>query len=253
MFERSNKGARLTLQGQRLVEHARLINESVRRAKEDLLEDAGTGAVSIAIGIAPAAAIIPEIGNGIIGFRRQNPRVHLRILEMRPAQLLQGLSDGTLDFAVSSQMPISGRAIDATLMGLVPSVLACRKGHALRHASRLSELLDADWLTHDPIDDLTSPFRQLFDSETLPIPTRVTECTASVTAHHLVAHTDSITLLSSISFAHKTIADSLVVIPVQELLPMREFVLIARNRHVFSTPVRRLYETFQNSLKKVVF
>ncbi|WP_342627107.1 LysR family transcriptional regulator [Nguyenibacter vanlangensis] len=248
LFERSNKGARLTSQGQRLVMHARFINESVRRAKDDLLEAEDSGNITTTIGITPVVSIMKEIGDCIIEFRRRNPKIRLRVLEMRPSQLMQELRDGTLDFALSSQMPAYSRPDECVLLRHIPSLLACRKGHPLREARSIRDLLDQEWVVHDPRDDVTAPFHRLFTQERLRFPERVTECTATVTAHLLTVNTDSVTMLTSASFTHRAIAETLVPIQVREMLPARELVLVARNRHVFTAPVLQLYETVRKSL-----
>lgn len=248
LFERSNRGVRLTAQGHRLVIHARHIGESVRRAKDDLHETEDGGRVIATIGVTPVVSIMREISDAIIAFRRHNPKTRLRVLEMRPSQMMQELRDGTLDFAVSSQMPINSRPDECVLLRQIPTLVTCHKAHKLRGADSVRDLLDEEWVAQDSMDDVTSPFYRMFTELGLPFPQRVTECTASVTAHLLAVHTDSIMLLSGASFTHQTILQSLVPIRVRETLPSRDLVLIARDRHVFAAPVLRLYETFRKTL-----
>lgn len=50
LFVRSSKGVQLTPFGQRLVSHARLISENVRRAREDLEDMKGTVQSEITVG-----------------------------------------------------------------------------------------------------------------------------------------------------------------------------------------------------------
>ena len=94
LFVRTNKGVQLTPYGQRLVGHARLISENVRRARQDLEDMKGTVVSEITVAVTPVTALLRPAGACITAFRRDFPSAQLRLQEMRPAQMLEHLREG---------------------------------------------------------------------------------------------------------------------------------------------------------------
>jgi len=148
LFVRSSKGVQLTPFGQRLVSHARLISENVRRAREDLEDMKGTVQSEITVGVTPVTALMRPMAACLSTFRREFPNARLRVLEMRPAQLLEHLREGTMDFAVTSQLLPLDRGLDCTQVCRLPTMIGARRGHALRAARsvRVLQQADAIWL-----------------------------------------------------------------------------------------------------------
>jgi DNA-binding transcriptional LysR family regulator len=131
LFVRSSKGIRLTPMGQRLVGHARLISENVRRARDDLEDMKGTVVSEISFGVTPVTALMRPVASVLDTFRREFPAARLRIQELRPAQLLEQVREGMMDFALTSQLLPADRGLDCTPVCRVPSVIGARKGHPL--------------------------------------------------------------------------------------------------------------------------
>lgn len=52
-------------------------------------------------------AMLDGVDESILAFRRKYPRVKITITDLRPSQILQRLRDGSLDFAITSQQPLS--------------------------------------------------------------------------------------------------------------------------------------------------
>ena len=80
---------------------------------------------------------------------------------------------------------------------------ACRwqcAGHPLRRASRLRPLLDADWLTLDPLDDPGSPLPSLLRLHRLDMPRRIVQSASNLLGLQLAARTDLISMWSDFVF-----------------------------------------------------
>lgn len=251
LFVRSSKGIRLTPYGQRLVGHARLISENVRRARADLDDMKGTVTSEITFGVTPVSALLRPVGTVLDTFRREFPGARLRIQEMRPAQLLEQVREGQMDFALTSQLLPADRGLDCTTVCHVPSVIAVHKDHPLRDARSLHALRDADWLTLDPLVDLHSPFHQLFAGAGLEPPERVMECTSMSLALELCWKSDALLLLSAESFRKPVIVDTMEYIAIREAVPERMVSLVTRDRHTLTWAAERLFGRLLDGLTDV--
>lgn len=248
LFVRSSKGVQLTPFGQRLVSHARLISENVRRAREDLEDMKGTVQSEITVGVTPVTALMRPMAACLSTFRREFPNARLRVLEMRPAQLLEHLREGTMDFAVTSQLLPLDRGLDCTQVCRLPTVIGARRGHALRAARSVRVLQQADWLALDPLSDASSPFHQLFAGNGLAVPTRVIECTSMGLALDLCWQVDTLILLSSESLGSKYITERMDFIEIGEPVPDRIISLVTRDRHVLTWAAARLHDAVLQAL-----
>lgn len=251
LFVRSSKGIRLTPIGQRLVGHARLISENVRRARDDLEDMKGTVVSEISFGVTPVTALMRPVAAVLDTFRREFPGARLRIQEMRPAQLLEQVREGMMDFALTSQLLPADRGLDCTPVCRVPSVIGARKGHALRGSRSLRELQQADWLTLDPLSDFHSPFPLLFASAGLELPQRVVECTSMSLALDLCWKSDALLLLSAESLRNALILQTIDFITIDEPLPDRMVSLVTRDRHTLTWAAERLHSRLLDGLQQV--
>jgi DNA-binding transcriptional LysR family regulator len=249
LFVRTSKGVQLTPPGQRLVAHARLIGENVRRARQDIEDMQGAVASDIVVGVTPVTALLRSVGVCLSAFRREHPQARLRLLEMRPAQLLEQLREGTLDFALTSQSLQVDRGLDCTEACRVPTLIAGRKGHALRGARSLRELLDADWMVLDPLADSQSPLHQLFTANDLPMPARVVECNSMTLALEMSRLDDILLLLSEESRRSRFLIETMDFIDVVEVAPRRTISLVARDRHTLTLAASRLHDALLAALR----
>jgi len=241
LFVRSNKGIRLTDYGQRLVSHARLISENVRRARADLEDMKGMVVSEITFGVTPVTALMRPVATVLDTFRSEFPGARLRIREMRPAQLLEQVREGLMDFALTSQLLPADRGFDCTPVCRVPSAIAVRKGHPLRGARSLRALQQADWLTLDPLADFHSPFHLLFAGAGLELPDRVVECTSMTLAMELCWQSDTLLLLSTESMRKPLIVQTIDFLSIEEPVPERMVSLVTRDRHTLTWAAERLY------------
>ena len=104
-------------------------------------------------------------------FRRRFPKVELRIIEGVYPVIERRLLDGTIDFYVGP-LPTVGVAVGLRYEKLFENerIVLARKGHPLRHATSLAELVDADWITTSITGDPGIEFSDLFALHGLPPP-----------------------------------------------------------------------------------
>ncbi|MBC3474397.1 MULTISPECIES: LysR substrate-binding domain-containing protein [Pseudomonas] len=190
LLVRSNRGITTTEYGERLVRRARLMLEEANRAREEIaaLKGEATGRVSIGVSPAtPRAQVIAAINQ----FSARNPEVRLRIHEMRPSKLMEGLREGHLDLALSCQPACRyGDGFQWTELYQQPTVLAVRRGHPYAQVRNLVQLREQQWLLQEPLD--SSRIRSMFDQYKLAPPENILECSAGGIFCELAFTTDVI-------------------------------------------------------------
>lgn len=250
LFVRTNKGVQLTPYGQRLVGHARLISENVRRARQDLEDMKGTVVSEITVAVTPVTALLRPAGACITAFRRDFPSAQLRVQEMRPAQMLEHLREGTIDFALTSQSLANAHGLDCAQACHVPTLIAGRKDHPLRNTRSLGALLEAEWLVLDPLSDTGTPFHQLFDINGMTLPSRVVECTSMTLALEMCRQSDLLVLLSEESRRSRYLVETMDFIDVDETMPDRTIALVSRDRHTLTWAAARLHDALLDALRQ---
>ncbi|MBD8622382.1 LysR family transcriptional regulator [Pseudomonas sp. CFBP 13727] len=196
LLVRSNKGMSLTEHGQRMLTHARQALESVRRARQEIEDMNGLTVSEVTLGVTPVTALLPPLQQTLLRFQQTYPNAALKVLEMRPAQLLQHLRDGLLDFALTSQVPSHAVGLDWQPLCRIPGSVAVRKDHPLRHVRSLRLLQHAQWISVDPVADSQSQFNQLFAGSALGRPSKVFECTAMNLALKMLIESDAVMVVS---------------------------------------------------------
>jgi len=254
LFIRSSKGMYLTPAGQRLAMHARLINEDVRRARDDLDDMNGKVTGEVVIGVTPVSGSVSALAACIAGFHREFPNARLRLREMRPAQMNEELRSGAIHIGVTSQPPAAESGLNCVHVCDVPSVIVVRKGHPLRAARSVHALQHSGWLSLDPLHDTSAPLHELFASCGLPLPVRTIECTSMTLAMDLTLELDALIVLSAELFRRGAMAaqlDAMVaIVPVAEPVPPRRISLITRDRGVLTWAAARLHDALQLAFAK---
>jgi molybdate transport repressor ModE-like protein len=250
LVERSSGGTRLTLFGERLVEHARLIMENVNLALTDIHIMKGFVGGEITMGATPLASAMAPLAAVLGTFNRAYPDVRLRLLEMRSSQLRDQLQQGTIDFAVMTEWTSEERSYEATELGRRASVIAARRDHPLRAAETLIDLQRAEWLTCDPLSDTTSSFCRLFSGNELALPLRVIECTSVLLALELCVRSDKLLVLSTESLASPVVTEKITYININETLPEQSIHLVRHRRQVLSRPAEILAQEILSGFRE---
>ncbi len=127
LMQRSHKGMTLTDEGRRLIRHAQSSMESLRRLQLEAenIKDMQVGEVTV--GVTSLTAVLKGMGESITAFQIRNPRVRIRLIELRPYQIIQQIRDGTLDFAITSQQHTQRLNLDWESLSRMPGLVVCRK------------------------------------------------------------------------------------------------------------------------------
>jgi DNA-binding transcriptional LysR family regulator len=251
LMQRSHKGMTLTVEGRRLIRHAQSSLESLRRLQLEAenIKDMQVG--EVAIGVTSLTAVLEGLGASITAFQARSPRVRIKVVELRPSQIIQQIRDGTLDFAITSQQHTQRLNLDWEGLSRMPGLVVCRKSHPLRNARSLRHLLQANWVSLDAVTDQSSQFYQMFEQNQMQLPSRVTECSSVVLALHLLHHSDALMTLSEAGLDNiltQGLSVDLVQVRVDESIPEYPIYLVCTDRHSLTTSARDLYFEARASL-----
>jgi DNA-binding transcriptional LysR family regulator len=170
LFERRARGVVLTPAGQVFLKRAGFIEQELRRAQEEVAQLQGgvQGTVDICASFVAHIALLPR---ALPLFWKRYPNVRLRILEGAFPRVESQLREGTVDLYVGPP-PKTALSAEFAMRKLFDNVakIFARKGHPLSRARRLSDLIDAAWLTTGITEVAEAELAQFFAEHKLPPP-----------------------------------------------------------------------------------
>ncbi len=251
LLQRSYKGMSLTDDGRRIIRHAHMAVESMRRLQieADNISEVSVG--ELAIGITSLTAMLPRFDHCITDFQAKNPGVKIKLTEQRPSQIVQRLRDGTLDFALTSQQNTQRMNFDWEPLHRIPGAVVCGLNNPLRHSRSLRQLQYATWISMDETDDRSSQFYQMFDLNDIHQPKKVIECSPLLLALRLVSNTDAFMTISNLVVGNNLpsgVAPELSWVQVEEVVPEYPIYLVCIDRHSLTSPARDLFYSLKYKL-----
>lgn len=219
LLDRSGRGVVPTSSGKALIARARMIQSELVRAREEQAQLAGESAGSIAFGVAPQAAIhiVPP---ALAQFRREHPNTHVRIVDGLAHALLPQLREGSLDFVIGSRP--QGR-LDSRFKFLPlftnQIVVGARRGHPLRKARSLRELVESQWVIYTPPGWTGAMIPDIFVKNGLEPPRSVVRSDSYVAFLTLLAGTDMVAPMSRMLFQQRLARSFFEPFDLKERLP----------------------------------
>ena len=131
LFTREARGVALTPFGQRLLEHAKIVDVQVNSAVDDLdtLRKGEAGSVRIGAGPAWLRSHLPDVVAKVMDER---PGISITVIGGFDQQLIQMLASGDVDF-VLAETPLSpiSKGYSIELLTSDELLVCCRRGHPL--------------------------------------------------------------------------------------------------------------------------
>ena len=246
VIARTPKGAHVNEYGQSLLKHARAIEQQLRHAREEINALTGARSGRLMIGATPVACIGP-LAQAIVNFQRRKPDIDMKILELRPSQILEALNDGTIDFGLLSRVGIpQSVSFDWETMYEVDLTLSVRKGHPLTTA-RLADLQDRSWLVWDSSEEPGNMLNEIFAHHDLPVPTRVVRCTSASLYSMLLTNTDMIGCLANTAYDFTVFGHVLHPLTLHEVLPKLSVGLVCQDHRLLT----RVSTEFIDELRQI--
>jgi LysR family transcriptional regulator, regulator of abg operon len=196
LLERSGKGVTPTANGRAFLARARAVYREMERMREEQAQFAGISSGSVAFGASPQA-MIHLVPRALEQFRREHAYADVRIVDGLAHVLLPQLREGSLDFVIGSR-PQGGLDARFTYQPLFTNqiVVGARRGHGLRNAKSLAELVDAQWVIFTPSGWAGAMIPEMFVKNGLRPPKSVVRSDSYLAFLSILAATDMVAPLS---------------------------------------------------------
>ena len=166
LLTRTARGALLTGFGASILKRALLIDREVGRIYDAADAERGAAGGSLCIAITPVSATEAFL-DAVTAFAAERPDVRLSILELRRAQIVAGLKDGSLDIALYTEYGLlEDAAPHYRLESLyeIGSALAVSGGYAGPLDVSAEDLQAQRWMVLDAASDESSLMRVVFQA-----------------------------------------------------------------------------------------
>jgi LysR family transcriptional regulator of abg operon len=225
---RSASGATPTEYGRALIGRATVIEEELRRAKEEIAQMAGEKGGNIAVGMSAVAAFLMA-SEALATFWQRYPEAKVRIVDGVYDMVLSGLERGRLDFSVGP-LPRAPLPIDFEAEPLFENVIVpvVRPGHPMLNVRSLAGLQDSTWLMIGPGSDVIDIVSENFQDYGLRKPPILVACESFPALIELVGGTDLITALPQSLLRHQWIGTLMRPIKIKERLRSTNMALVRR-------------------------
>lgn len=228
LLQRHARGVVLTPAGERFLVRARAALAELNRGVDEARQIGGEpgGSVSVALSSAAMFGLLPRAN---AAFRRQCPQVHLHLHEATFPSVEPLLREGRIDFYVGPR-PERPPGRDFAVQTLFPNqrLVLARRGHPLARTRRLAQLQGAQWLYHGLRERAEQDLDDLFGSHGLTPPQALTRADSLMGIVVLLLESDALSLLPRQWIAWSPLAALLQALPLAEVLPAPDIVLVAR-------------------------
>lgn len=192
LLVRSYKGVEFTPAGQALLARARLALSTLEKARDEILWLRGGAGIQIAAGITPAiaATALPSVLNA---FEREQPDASLTLMEGMLTNVLPGLMEGRIDFAIAVAEPDDlPYEISFEPLGKILVEAAARIDHPLLAATEWSQLVGARWVLNLAAGSLAQQLVAWLEGQGLGLSRQVVRCDSPTLMTEMMRRTDLI-------------------------------------------------------------
>lgn len=227
LLERTARGSVPTRAGAVLLSRARSIVEEVKRAHEEMRYLAGVQEGSVTVGLSAGAALLA--GQAIQQFLRTHGDLRVRVVAGLFEQLVTGVRQGRLDFAVGGFMAGNDdRRVRFDKLFDYRIVPAVRHRHPMARARALADLVDYEWaLTTDDPAYLAS-FTKHFTGLGLKMPRVRLHSESLLAIIEAVSSSDMVVAVPETFLLHPIPATYLTRVAIDDPCPKAQFALVRK-------------------------
>lgn len=237
LFSRTNRGMKLTPEGERLYAHVRIAFEHIEAGEAELTEarNLQTGTVYIAASeVALRCLLLPVLKQ----YRLLYPGVHIRISNHSTPQAIAALKDGAADIAVVTTPTVRSASLVETAIRPIQEVAVCSSAFPglTGRPVALSELLDYPIISLGPDTKSFAFYSDFFTGHSLPFHPAIEAFTADQILPMVEADL-------GVGFVPNEFLESesrVCRIDLKEQIPERQVVLIKRKGQPLSVAARKL-------------
>jgi len=192
LLVRSYKGVEFTPAGQALLTRARLALSTLEKARYEIRWLRGGAGIQITAGVTPAiaATALPSVLNE---FEREQPDASLTLVEGMLTNVLPGLMEGRIDFAIVAAKPDDlPYEIAFEPLGQIQVEAAARVDHPLLAATEWSQLLGARWVLNLAAGSSAQQLVAWLEGQGLGLSRQVVKCDSPTLMTEMMRRTDLI-------------------------------------------------------------
>lgn len=237
LFLRTNRGMRLTPEGEKLFAHVRIAFEHLEAGEAEILESRNlqSGTVFVAATETALRCLLPPV---LKRYRTLYPGVHFRINNYSTPQAIAALKDGTADLAVVTTPTVHSASLTEQEIKTITEVAVCSPAFtALTGRSvSLKELVEYPLISLGSDTKSYEFYGNLFTRCGLPYHPDIEAC-SSIQIMLLAAYD------LGVGFVPKEFVrpeDGVAVIDLKEEIPTRSVCLIKRKEQSLSIAAREL-------------
>jgi len=235
LFERTNKGVRLTEDGQKLYEHVSVAFENIEAGEQALCAKRSMehGVVSVgATEIALRCCLLPILSR----YHKKYPGIRIKILNVSSPQALKLAENSLVDMAIlTTPCDITGK-LSALRLDSLQEVAVCSKNFVIKKDITLRELSDCPIIS---LGSGTSTY-EFYLEEFLRRGCDFTPDIEAATADQIVP---LVKYGLGIGFVPKQFLegeDDIRELCLDEKLPERDIILVKKKGHSLSLPAKEL-------------
>lgn len=247
LFERDATGMVLTPIGAAVARRGAAAQIELARIPDEVnqLKGSGTGTVAIGLSTAPHVSLLPRV---LASFERLYPDVRLKIIEGLFPAMEAEVREGSIDFYVGplAEDRLAGDFVLEKLFDNYRVVLG-RRGHPLRGASRLHDLVDARWVATSVTTSSEAELNPIFEQHGLPPPTIAVQTQSALSMITVAASTDMLAILPRqwLNFAKTT--RLLAHIQLDEVLQAPAICIVSRSKLPLTPVAQHLCDLFRRA------
>jgi DNA-binding transcriptional LysR family regulator len=241
---RSYKGIEFTPAGRVLLTQARFALSALSKAREEIhLLQGGVGAC-VTAAITPMASVdaLPRV---LEKYQQSYPDAALKLTEGFLTQIIPGLVEGQLDFAIAIADPDDlPHEISFQPIADVVGVVAGRIGHPLIHARSWKDLSSARWVMNISAGSHAQTLVEWLDTAGYGRPAHIVNCTSPMLMAEMMRRTDLLGFAPETLINDSQFSVGMLRIPGLPMPPPMPMGLMQLRAVPLSTPARTLANLF---------
>lgn len=237
LFSRTNRGMKLTPEGERLYAHVRIAFEHIEAGEAELTEarNLQTGTIYIAASeVALRCLLLPVLKQ----YRLLYPGVHIRISNHSTPQAIAALKDGAADIAVVTTPTVHSASLAETVIRPIQEVSVCSPAFPALTGRpvALSELLDYPIISLGPDTKSFAFYSDFFTGHDLPFHPAI----EAFTADQILPMVEADLGIGFVPNEFLEPESHVCRINLKEQIPERQVVLITRKGQPLSVAAKKL-------------
>lgn len=241
LLKRTPHGVAPTAAGRALIARAKVVENELREARNDIdtILGAGSGEVRIAASPTVATSLLPL---AVLGFRRSRPKVSLQLHEGVYPDVLKAVRAGELDFAICLVPEwVEDETVTFEILLRDTVTPAVRVGHPYAgRRMKLADLRTAEWVIYRRGQSGRDIFERTFVAAGLEPPTGMIESSSFACVMSMVERGDFVTLLPRQILSDPAVRRSISPIDMHTPMPSWNVAVICP-AHREPTPVCRAF------------